>query len=441
VTTFSPALFQTLPAIDASGRLSFTPSLNASGASTIMVTRTDNGGTASGGIDTYSEFFFILISPINDAPSISILGNQTAAVSSGAKTVNNFAIGFTPGGGTDEASQFISDFVVSNDNPSLFLSQPTIDTSGTLRYTPSATVGTASVSVRVRDSGGIQSGGVDLSTARTFTITLQAAAASIVNRRVFYNNAGSVFGTNGVNSTDINLNPVLAIDTTKTALLPGATASVANYTNYSRGINGIVIDISNATNLAAINASSFQFATWSSFPDATPNFVTITPTVTVSTFATGGQGGSGRIKLTFADGSIVNSWLRVTLLASPLSTGLSANDVFYFGNARFDVNPTNPTFSTQVTINVLDANQIRGQSGLNSNVVSNPFDVDRSGSVNVLDANATRGGNGINSLRFFTAPASLQLASSAIAPPVLSPKIIKRSLAEATDDFFSEFVE
>src|SRR4029079_15620964 len=34
-----------------------------------------------------------------------------------------------------------------------------------------------------------------------------------------------------------------AIGPDKTALLPGATANFANYTSYSRGINGVIVDI------------------------------------------------------------------------------------------------------------------------------------------------------------------------------------------------------
>ena len=67
--------------------------------------------------------------------------------------------------------------------------------------------------------------------------------------------------------------------------------------------------------------------------------------------------------------------------------------------------------------------------------------MDRSGAVNVLDTNATRAGDSLNSLRFFIAPASLQLARSAsfAVPPVLSQRITERSLTDAIDAFFSQF--
>ncbi len=240
-----------------------------------------------------------------------------------------------------------------------------------------------------------------------YATTIRPAENTIVDRRVFYNRStNAVFG-------DGSGNPTNAIDSTKSALRPGETASTVNYTNYSRGLNGIVVDIASPTNLSAITAASFQFATWSSFPDSTPNFVTINPTVTVSTFAGGGLNGSDRVKLEFANNAIQNAWLRVTMLADA-NTGLAANDVFYFGNARFDVTPTSPFPSQQVTINAFDVNTIRARQGQNPGVISNIFDVDRNGVVNAFDTNAVRAGQGVSSLRSFTAPSTLQmgLASS-----------------------------
>jgi len=369
---------------------------------------------------------------INTAPSISNIGNQTTSFQtpSAAIPVTVF-----------DAETPLNDLalsVISSSNAVLVpVGNITFGGTGgnrTLVVTPAnGQAGSSDVVVRVTDAAGAFS-------EVTFTLTVPPApvVASIVGRNVFYNNA-SGFGTSAANAMDPLVNPVNAIDPTKSALLPGGTASVANYTNYSRGINGLVIDITNPANLAAIDGSSFQFATWNTFSDATPNFVSIMPTAKISTFATGGQGGSARVKITFPDNTIENAWLRVTVLATPLITGLSVNDVFYFGNARFDVNSTNAT--PQVTINVLDTNQVRAQNGHNPNAVSNVFDVDRSGAVNVLDTNATRGGNGVSSLRFFTAPANLQMArsASAVTSAVVSKSVSKKSLIEATDEFFSQF--
>ena len=247
-----------------------------------------------------------------------------------------------------------------------------------------------------------------------YLATIVAAPPAVIDRRVFYNNALG-FGTSGDNDSPL-VNPINAIDPTKQALLPGATTTTDHYTNYSRGLNGIVVDLSSPGNLGAISPTSFQFATWSGFTIDTPNFVEFTPTVAVSTFAGGGVGGSDRVKLVFGDRVIENAWLRITVMANS-NTGLSTNDVFYFGNARFDVTPASSFPSLQVTINVLDTNSVRARNGQSPSIVSNMFDVDRSGSVNVLDTNATRAANGTNSLRSFTAPgmlAPLSLSSSSI---------------------------
>jgi FG-GAP repeat/RTX calcium-binding nonapeptide repeat (4 copies) len=242
-------------------------------------------------------------------------------------------------------------------------------------------------------------------------LKVQAVAqASVAGRQVFYNNS-SGFGTSGANNAP-TVNPINAIDSTKQALLPGIqTTTTANFTNYSRGLNGIVVDLNSPSNLAGITAASFQFAVWNSFPDATPNFVTITPAVTVSTFASGGSAGSDRVKLVFADRAIENAWLRITVLADA-NTGLAANDVFYFGNARFEVTPTSPFPASQIVINAFDVNFLRSRQGQDPGVVSHISDVDRNGVVNAFDINAARAGAGVASLRSFTAPSNISMSFS-----------------------------
>jgi autotransporter-associated beta strand protein len=56
----NPSLFAALPAIDASGNLSFTPAPNVSGSAQIAIVLQDNGGTASGGNDTSTEQVFAI---------------------------------------------------------------------------------------------------------------------------------------------------------------------------------------------------------------------------------------------------------------------------------------------------------------------------------------------------------------------------------------------
>jgi endonuclease/exonuclease/phosphatase family metal-dependent hydrolase len=271
-----------------------------------------------------------------------------------------------------------------------------------------------------------------------------APSAIITDRKVFYNNS-SGFGTNGVNNAP-SVNPILAMDPSKNALLPGQTttlsslvlggqnASSSNFTNYSRGLNGIVVDLTNAPSLATVDAASFQFATWSSFPDSTPNFISVNPTVAVSTFATGGTNGEGRIKLVFEDNVIQDSWLRVTVLANA-STGLANNDVFYFGNARGDVTP-NASFPSEIAINALDLNQARNNQLPLGAVVSNIYDVDKSGAVNGLDLNQIRARQGQSSLRAFVAPSSQSFLLASVPP--LKMKLSSTGLRSFLSDLENE---
>ncbi len=173
VTNDNAALFAAAPAIAADGTLTFTPAADANGSATVTVTAVDNGGTADGGIDTTIKTFTITVNAVNDAPTFTLAGNQTAmedggAVSTAAFVTASFA------GPADEATQAVS-FVVSNDNAALFAVAPAIDATGKLTYTLAADAfGTATVTVAAKDDGGTANGGVDTSAPQTFTITVTA---------------------------------------------------------------------------------------------------------------------------------------------------------------------------------------------------------------------------------------------------------------------------
>ena len=82
------------------------------------------------------------------------------------------------------------------------------------------------------------------STTSSVSVTVNS---TIAGRNIFYN--GSKFDS----ISDDN-----AIATDKQALLPGGTATFANYTSYSRGINGIMVDIQSLANPGALSASRFS---------------------------------------------------------------------------------------------------------------------------------------------------------------------------------------
>ncbi|MBW4654109.1 MAG: DUF4347 domain-containing protein [Kaiparowitsia implicata GSE-PSE-MK54-09C] len=152
--------------------LTLTPAADAFGAAQISLTVGDGVATA---VTTLS----LTVNPVNDAPTVTLGGNQTVLSGSGAQSVTNWATGFNPGPANESAQTVDAYEVVSNTNPGLFAADPAIAPDGTLTYTPNNTSGTATIGVRVRDSGGIENGGVDVSTIQTFTITVNPQTVTI----------------------------------------------------------------------------------------------------------------------------------------------------------------------------------------------------------------------------------------------------------------------
>ena len=97
--------------------------------------------------------------------------DQAVNEDAGAQTVAGWATAITAGP-ANESGQIV-DFLVSNDNNGLFSGQPAIAADGTLTYTAAANAnGSATVTVRLHDDGGIGQRGVDTSALQSFTITV-----------------------------------------------------------------------------------------------------------------------------------------------------------------------------------------------------------------------------------------------------------------------------
>ena len=172
VTSNNAALFSAQPAVAPDGTLSYTPAPDGNGVATVTVTAHDDGGTANGGTDTSSpQTLTITVDPVNDPPSFTAGPDQTSVSLLGAQTVAGWATNISAGP-ANESSQTLT-FQVSNDNSALFSVQPAVAPDGTLTYTPALlAVGSATVTVRLHDSGGNSGPGVDTSPSQTFTITI-----------------------------------------------------------------------------------------------------------------------------------------------------------------------------------------------------------------------------------------------------------------------------
>jgi predicted outer membrane repeat protein len=139
------------------------PVPDAHGSPTITITDSASGETTP---------FVITIEPVNDVPSFIKGADQTDVVmNSGRRTVPGWATAISPGP-ANESAQMLA-FIVSSDNPALFSEQPAIAADGTLTFTPAPVQsGTATVTVRLQDSGSGVAPQVNLSAAQTFIITV-----------------------------------------------------------------------------------------------------------------------------------------------------------------------------------------------------------------------------------------------------------------------------
>jgi len=113
----------------------------------------------------------VTVNSINDIPTFTGGADQTVLEDCGAQTVSGWATSISAGP-VDEAGQTL-DFVVTNDNTTLFSTQPAVAANGTLTYTLALNRnGSATVTICIHDGGGTANAGVDTSTPQTFTITV-----------------------------------------------------------------------------------------------------------------------------------------------------------------------------------------------------------------------------------------------------------------------------
>ena len=166
-----PTLFTVQPAIAPDGTLTYTLAPDANGLVTVTVVLHDDGGTDNGGVDqTAPQTFTITVLPVNSAPIFTLVTNNVVTLEDTNTQSTTISVDINPGA-VDELSQLLS-ITVTNDNPSLFSSQPTITTNGLLTFKPATNAnGSATVTVVIQDNGGTANGGVD-TTVITFTITV-----------------------------------------------------------------------------------------------------------------------------------------------------------------------------------------------------------------------------------------------------------------------------
>jgi len=168
----NPGLFLVAPAVAPNGTLTYTVAPNANGNANVTLKIHDNGGITNGGVDeSVTQSFLITVTPVNDAPSFAKGADQTVLEDAAAQSVSGWATSISAGP-ADEAGQVLT-FTTTNDNNALFSVQPSVAADGTLTYTPAPNAyGSATVTVTLKDNGGVANGGVDITAPQTFAITV-----------------------------------------------------------------------------------------------------------------------------------------------------------------------------------------------------------------------------------------------------------------------------
>jgi hypothetical protein len=239
---------------------------------------------------------------------------------------------------------------------------------------------------------------VSLRGAEPWALTAGGGAA-VAGRQLFLNDSKADRSDPAANAFDDD-----SISTAE-ALLPGHPAGGQNVSAFARGINGVMIDVLGLPPQSdhPLKAPDFEFSvgngsTWAPAP----------PPVSITSRVGAGTGGSTRITLVWPDNVVRNTWLAVTLLATP-NTGLSAPDVFYFGNLVGDTGDSAP--GQPPTVNAADVARTRAHVGATDPDSLARYDFDGNGAIDARDL-ATVRRNLFHSLPAFSAVTVAQAPTS-----------------------------
>jgi hypothetical protein len=227
--------------------VAYTPAANANGPDSFTFRASD------GALFSPPATVAIAVTPVNDAPSFLKGQNQTVAAGAGPQTVANWATSISAGP-ANESSQTVT-FLVTPDLPALFTAAPAISPTGTLTYTPGATAGTATVTVRIKDNGGTLNGGVDTSAPQSFTITISGGVVAM--QRVNVSSAGVQ-----ANGGSLGLGEAVSGDGRYVTFISGATNLVGQDSNGNADVflrdrqSGTTTRLSVSTAGAQANAGS-----------------------------------------------------------------------------------------------------------------------------------------------------------------------------------------
>ena len=153
--------------------IQITPAADANTAATPVTITV----TVDDGISTVDEQFELTVTPVNDMPTFSLQNiPDWPAGTLGLKSLKGFIESLSLGASADEGIQSIinSTVVIQSDPNGIFAvgGEPQLTNNGVLSYFLSGIGGDAILDVELQDNGGTSNGGVDTSSAMSFTLTV-----------------------------------------------------------------------------------------------------------------------------------------------------------------------------------------------------------------------------------------------------------------------------
>lgn len=200
--------------------------------------------------------------------------------------------------------------------------------------------------------------------------------AQVAGRHVFYNESRFDNRTPGIDPADS-----AAIATDKRPYFRGGgTITAASMTSYSRGINGLFVDLRGPHE--TLSLADFDFK--ANAPDGLNNAPESWPAAPApsgfSVLSDTPVAGTDRVEFIWPNGAIKNQYLQVTVKGNDAPggfntrTGLRASDVFYFGNLIGDTFDPTLSWFTNSSDEVLIQRRL-----ITFAPIYSPWDIDRNG--------------------------------------------------------------
>jgi hypothetical protein len=202
--------------------------------------------------------------------------------------------------------------------------------------------------------------------------------AQVTARHVFYNSSYYDNNNVGIDPGTGAKTDSAAIDTTKSPLMvDGGVSTFANWTGYTKGLNGLIYDVEAPT--VDPQASDFTFTNLTR-TGATASAVSPSASSMIVLQAAGPR--KVRMIFTFADNSLKNTWLQVDI---GTGFGLAAAETHYWANAAGEVNIGNS--ATNILTDSADELAIKAHptTSLNRSLVTDPYDITKNSTADATD--------------------------------------------------------